>query len=53
MKNYIGRVSVQSEGEDATLVEWSSSWEQNDDPVFEFCHGIYVALLDDLKYSME
>ncbi len=54
VKNYIGRVSVQAgDGEGSTFVEWSSSWELNDEPVHEFCHGIYVALLADLKNSLE
>jgi hypothetical protein len=34
-------------------VEWTSSWEQNDEPIQEFCHGIYVALLGDMKKSLE
>lgn len=54
VKNYIGTVSVQAgDGEGSTFVEWSSSWEQNDEAAFEFCHGIYVALLADLKKSLE
>ena len=54
VKNYIGRVSVQAgDGESNTFVEWSSSWELNDEPAAEFCHGIYVALLADLKNSLE
>ena len=54
VKNYVGRVSVQAgDGEGSTLVEWSSSWEQNDEAAFEFCHGIYIALLDELKNTLE
>ncbi len=54
VKNYIGRVSVQAgDGEGSTFVEWSSSWEQNDEAAHEFCHGIYVALLAELKSSLE
>ncbi|GMR13155.1 MAG: hypothetical protein BMS9Abin29_1356 [Gemmatimonadota bacterium] len=54
VKNYVGRVSVQAgDGEGTTFVEWSSSWEQNDEPAQEFCHGIYVALLAELKSSLE
>ena len=54
VKDYIGRVSVQAaDGEGSTFVEWSSSWELNDEPAYEFCHGIYVALLSDLKNSLE
>ena len=31
-----------------TLVEWSSSWEAKTENAVEFCHGIYVALLNEL-----
>ncbi len=53
VKNYVGRVRVQPAPDGGTLVEWSSSWEQHDEPVHEFCHGIYVALLADMKKSLE
>ena len=54
VKNYIGRVSVQAGDEEgSTFVEWSSSWELNDEAAAEFCRGIYVALLSDLKNSLE
>ena len=54
VKNYVGRVTVQPATEGGgTLVEWSSRWEAHDEPVHEFCHGIYVALLADMKKSME
>ena len=54
VRNYVGRVKVQPAPEDGgTLVEWSSSWEEKDEPVYEFCHGIYVALLADMKKSLE
>jgi hypothetical protein len=43
---------VESSGS-GTRVEWSSSWEQNDEPVHDFCHGIYIALLNDMKKSLE
>ena len=54
VKNYVGTVRVQpaSEG-NGTLVEWSSRWEDNNEAAYEFCHGIYVALLDDMKKSLE
>jgi len=52
VSNYIGRVLVEPAGEGAR-VEWTSSWEQNDEPVHDFCHGIYVALLNDMKASLE
>ncbi len=54
VKNYVGRVTVrQAEQGDATLVEWSSTWQDNDEPAYEFCHAIYVALLQDMKKSLE
>jgi uncharacterized protein YndB with AHSA1/START domain len=55
VRNYVGRVEVRevTEGVGGTFVEWSSSWEMNDEDAAEFCHGIYVALLGDLKASME
>ena len=54
VKNYVGRVKVSPAGENGrTLVEWSSTWEDNDEAVYEFCHGMYVALLDELKKSLE
>ena len=53
MSNYIGRVAVEPAEDGGTRVEWTSSWEQNDGPIQEFCHGIYVALLGDMKKSLE
>ncbi len=52
--NYIGRVDVKpaTDGE-GTLVEWTSAWDKNDEKAYEFCHGIYLALLDDMKKSLE
>lgn len=54
ISNYVGRVSVRpvTEGK-GTFVEWSSTWERNDEATGEFCHGIYVALLADMKKSLE
>ena len=52
VSNYIGRVAVEPSGSGARI-EWTSSWEQNDEPVHDFCHGIYVALLNDMKKSLE
>ena len=54
VRAYVGRVTVKAtpEGE-GSLVEWSSSWEDNDEAAYEFCHGIYLALLADMKASLE
>ena len=53
MSNYVGRVAVEPSASGGTRVEWTSSWEQNDGPIQEFCHGIYVALLGDMKKTLE
>ena len=45
------RVSPATE-DNATFVEWSSSWTGNDAAAEEFSHPIYVALLDALKKSL-
>ncbi len=54
VKNYVGSVSVHAAGQgDGTHVEWSSAWQDNDDAAADFCHGIYVALLQDLKKTLD
>jgi hypothetical protein len=53
VKNYIGRITLTDSDSDKTLVEWSSEWENNDEEAYEFCHQIYLALLDDMKNSLE
>jgi hypothetical protein len=53
VSNYVGRVTVQASPEGGTLVEWASQWERNDEAGYEFCHSIYVALLTDMKQSLE
>jgi hypothetical protein len=49
VSNYIGVIQLgpapDSEG---TLATWTSSWESNSEDAVEFCHGIYVALLNEL-----
>lgn len=52
VSNYVGKLELRPEG-DETFVEWSSSWERNDDETHEFCHGMYIALLADMKASLE
>ena len=54
VSNYVGRVVVRpvTEGGGA-FVEWSSEWQKNDKATSEFCHGVYVALLADMKKSLE
>ena len=54
MSNYIGCVKVApAESGNGSRVEWTSSWEQNDGPIHDFCHAIYTALLNDMKVSLE
>ncbi len=54
VSNYQGLVKLSSDAESGgTLVEWSSSWESDSDEAVEFCHDIYVALLDALAKSLE
>ena len=51
---FVGRVTVQpSPDGDGALVEWTSTWQGNDEAGYEFCHPIYVALLADMKASLE
>ncbi len=52
VSNYVGHIQVSPES-DGTLVEWSSQWDRNDEAASEFCHGIYVALLADMKTNLE
>lgn len=52
VKNYVGRCLVEHI-DGGTRVEWTSNWENNDDAVHEFCHAIYIALLEDMKASLE
>ena len=54
IENYEGRIEVKpSSSGSGALVEWSSLWEKNEEPVREFCQSIYVALLNDMKQSLE
>jgi len=47
---YIGVVKLSALPDDkGTLVEWSSSWYANSDDAVDFCHGIYMALLEELS----
>lgn len=44
ISNYICTIKL-SDTNDGTLVEWASNAED----AVEFCHGIYIALLGELK----
>ena len=50
VKDYIGAVRLIPITEnDTCLIEWSSSWESPKDDACDFCHNIYVALINELK----
>ena len=54
VSNYYGIVKLSSAtGGNGTHVEWSSSWESNVEDAGEFCHGIYVAVLNELAESFK
>ncbi|MCU7863474.1 MAG: SRPBCC family protein [Candidatus Thiodiazotropha sp. (ex Lucinoma borealis)] len=49
VSNYFGVIKLSQTSDNAgTKVEWSSSWNSKSEDAVEFCHGIYVALLNDL-----
>ncbi len=50
VSGYVGVIRVFAlTDSDATFVEWSSSWQDSQGGVKEFCDPIYKALLDSLK----
>ena len=52
VSEYVGVVKLtRITGTNNTHVEWSSTWHADDDAAVEFCHGIYVALLNSLAES--
>ena len=52
VSNYFGSINLSSSNNNTqTHVSWISSWESNSEDAVEFCHGIYVALLDELAAS--
>ena len=53
VSNYIGVIQLSQASGGGTLVEWNSSWESNSEDAVDFCHGIYVALLNELAASFE
>lgn len=52
VKNYVGRVVVEHIA-GGTRVELTSNWQGNDEAIHDFFHPIYIALLDDMKASIE
>ena len=54
VSNYYGVIKLSPSIENnKTYVEWSSSWESKEEDAVEFCHGIYVALLNELAESFK
>ncbi|MDH3872199.1 MAG: SRPBCC family protein [Gammaproteobacteria bacterium] len=54
VSNYIGSIRLNPDPDSGgTLVEWNSAWDSNSDDAVEFCHGIYVALLQSLAKSFQ
>lgn len=54
VSNYIGTLKLRSITlGGGTFIEWSSSWQSQREDAVEFCHGIYVALLQALAASYE
>ena len=52
VSNYFGVIRLSPAGEgNKTHVDWSSSWDSDVEDAAEFCHGIYVALLNELAES--
>ncbi len=52
VSNYFGLIKLSSSDNNVqTHVSWVSSWDSNSEDAVEFCHGIYVALLDELAAS--
>ena len=51
--NYIGEIILTPVTmQDATLVEWSSSWISDEDDAVTFCSNIYGALLADMAETL-
>lgn len=54
MSNYVAQASVRPVTEGGgTFVEWSSAWDGDNEATAEFLHGVYAALLGDLKKTLE
>ena len=51
VSNYIGTIQLSASDDGGTLVDWNSYWDSNSEDAVAFCHGIYVALLNELADS--
>jgi hypothetical protein len=53
VKGYVGHVHLLPITKDnTTFAMWSSSWDSDSEDAVEFCHTIYVALLDEMANSI-
>lgn len=53
VSNYTGEIKLTPVTmQDTTLIEWSSSWDSDEDEAVSFCHNIYVAIMGDLADTM-
>jgi polyketide cyclase/dehydrase/lipid transport protein len=54
VKNYVGTLQLRpiTLG-NATFIEWRSAWESQSEEAQEFCHQIYLALLQSLASRLE
>ena len=54
VSNYVGNVKLLPiTVSNQTFIEWESSWEANTLEAEEFCHTIYVAMMNDLNESLK
>ena len=53
VSNYFGTIQLSPAAGGGTLVDWNSSWESSSTDAVEFCHGIYMALLNELASAFD
>jgi len=54
VSNYVGNVKLLPiTVSNQTFIEWESSWEANSPEAEEFCHMIYVAMINDMNESLK
>lgn len=54
VSNYVGNVKLFPVTlNNQTFIEWESSWEANTPEAEEFCHTIYVSMMNDLNESLK
>lgn len=54
VQNYVGSLRLRPVTlSDSTFVEWSAQWQSEQQEAVEFCHGIYVALLQAMALACE